>query len=77
MPPPITPNQRCVRDVGFLASVYVPAALLFAAWATHVGWMIGKVGGNTTWQFLVGLVGTAFPPLGIIHGVMIWFGRGL
>lgn len=55
-------------------------AAAFVAWATPIGWIITKLAGNagiTVGQFILALLGTFVPPVGIIHGVMIWFGLGL
>lgn len=57
-------------------------ALIFAcvaAWATHVIWVIGKLAsdaGATAGQIVLGAVGAFMPPVGVIHGFMIWFGVG-
>lgn len=50
---------------GFLVGV-----ALFAAWLTHV---ITSLAGGL-WGFLI--AGAILFPIGIIHGVMIWFGAG-
>lgn len=44
------------------------ALILFAAWVTHVVVSIG----DEMWGFLV--AGAIFFPIGIIHGLLIWFG---
>ena len=52
--------------------------LLLAAWGTHIWWTLAKLATSAaSGHVLTGLIGTFLPPLGIIHGVMIWFGRGL
>ena len=54
--------------------------LMFAAWATHVVWVIGKLAGSagvTGGQIVLGVLGSFVPPVGVIHGVMIWFGMGM
>lgn len=51
-----------------------------AAWFTHVVWVISKLAGAagvTGGQVLLGLLGTFVPPIGVIHGVMLWCGSGL
>jgi hypothetical protein len=65
---------------------YMAASTLFglafasvAAWATHVIWIIGKLasdGGATFGQIALGLIGAFMPPVGAIHGALIWFGFG-
>lgn len=52
----------------------------FVAWATHIVWVIGKLAGDagvTGGQVILGIIGTAMPPVGVVHGVMIWFGAGM
>lgn len=47
------------------------------AWATHVVWIIKVLAsdkGATLGQIVLGAVGTFFPPVGVVHGVMIWMG---
>lgn len=51
----------------------------FAAWVTHIVWVIGKLAGDTgatMGQMALGAIGAFMPPVGAIHGVMIWFGSG-
>ena len=51
---------------GFLWCVFL--LILIAAWFTHVvSCLIAQ-----TWGFLI--AGALFAPVGIIHGVGIWFG---
>ncbi len=48
-----------------------------AAWATHVIWIIQTLAsdkGATVGQMVRGALGAVIPPVGIIHGVMIWAG---
>lgn len=52
---------------------------VFAAWATHVIWIIAKLAsdaGATAGQMVLGALGAFMPPVGVIHGFMIWFGIG-
>ena len=49
----------------------------FAAWVTHIVWLLQKLGadaGVTFGQILLGLLGLFVPPVGVVHGVMIWAG---
>jgi hypothetical protein len=51
-----------------------------AAWITHVAWIIGALtsaNGATSGQMILGAIGALVPPVGVIHGVMIWFGAGV
>ena len=48
-----------------------------AAYCTHLVWVIGKLagdGGVTIGQGILGLAGAVVPPVGVVHGWMIWFG---
>lgn len=50
-----------------------------AAWFTHIIWIVAKLAGNvgaTAGQMVLGAIGAFIPPVGAIHGVMIWFGYG-
>jgi hypothetical protein len=51
---------------------------LIAAWVTHIVWIIGKLAGvgPTIGQVALGVIGAFMPPVGMIHGFMIWFGAG-
>lgn len=53
--------------------------LVFLAWATHVVWIISTLAsdvGATFGQIALGVIGAFMPPVGVIHGVMVWFGAG-
>jgi len=46
---------------------------LFAAWATHVIWMIQLFSGKwTILEAIIAFAGLVFPPIGVGHGIMIW-----
>ena len=50
---------------------------LIAAWATHVSVAIGALIGGSAVSLGYGIllaVGVFFPPVGVIHGVGVWFG---
>lgn len=79
-------NVQVRIDGGLVTSiglVIFGVALMFgaaAAWVTHIIWVIGKLAGNagiTGGQVILGLLGSFVPPVGVIHGVMIWFGHGM
>ncbi len=69
---------------GFMGGVLALGMVSFiiaciAAWATHVVWVIGKLAsdaGATAGQIVLGAVGAFMPPVGVVHGFMIWFGIG-
>lgn len=49
------------------------------AWITHVVWIIGTLAsdaGATVGQMVLGGIGALMPPVGVIHGLMIWVGVG-
>lgn len=53
---------------------------LIGAWVTHVVCVIGKLAGDagvTMGQAILGVLGLFVPPIGVIHGIMIWFGAGV
>jgi hypothetical protein len=56
------PRQSGEADVG-----YIFAIILFFAWLTHI---FTCFSGNR-WGFLI--AGALFFPIGILHGVWIWF----
>ena len=56
-----------------LVAVIISAA---GAWVTHVAWIIGKLasdGGVTVGQIGLGVIGAFMPPIGVIHGIILWF----
>ena len=65
-------------------SVFFAAWISFAiacaaAWVTHVIWIIkvlASSAGATAGQMVLGALGAFMPPVGVIHGFMIWFGVG-
>jgi len=62
--------------IGALAVVFVPVY----AWVTHIIWVISALAsdaGATGGQITLGIIGAFMPPVGVIHGAMIWFGVGL
>lgn len=74
--------QMVAEGAGIMGLVSVPILLAiaaFAAWATHVVWIIKVLASNagaTAGQMVLGALGAFMPPVGMIHGVMIWFGVG-
>jgi hypothetical protein len=47
-----------------------------AAWLTHVVWIIQTLAspvGATAGQIVLGLLGIFIPPIGALHGLIIWF----
>lgn len=70
--------KLCADDI---APIWIIALIVapVLAWITHIGWVITKLAGDagvTAGQIALGIIGTLMPPVGIIHGFMIWFGAG-
>lgn len=64
---------------GSFAILLALAVTMLAAWITHIVWIIGKlasVTGPTVGQIALGAIGAFMPPVGMVHGIMIWFGVG-
>ena len=50
--------------------------ILLAAWLTHVIWVIRVLSsdaGATVGQAALGIIGAFMPPIGVIHGLVLWF----
>lgn len=47
-----------------------------AAYITHLIWTIKLLGGTTAvvTHIVLGVLGLLFPPIGVVHGIMLWFG---
>ena len=60
--------------------LFVTILTMLAAWLTHVITTIQALatpGGSEAVEIAVLVVGTLMAPIGVIHGIMIWFGAGL
>lgn len=47
-----------------------------AAWVTHIVWIIKALSsdaGATAGQIVLGVLGAFIPPIGVIHGLILWF----
>ncbi len=64
-----TKLEKIIRG-GFMGSL-IASVVCLAAWVTHVVVCIK----SAAWFLL--LIGAFFFPVGIIHGVMVWFGVGM
>ena len=70
---------------GFFASLGIGGVLALivapiAAWITHLVWVISALAsdvGATFGQMALGAIGAFMPPVGVVHGVMIWLGQGM
>ncbi len=57
-------------QVSLLVAVFL-LVLPFIAWVTHVVYCIS----HALWLLLI--VGAVAFPIGVIHGIMVWFGVGV
>lgn len=67
-----------MRDMAFTATASTVAAVgltAAAAWATHCVWWIGLMadGNMEVWQGVLAVLGVVAPPIGVVHGIMLWF----
>ncbi|MGZ8364798.1 MAG: hypothetical protein ACXWWG_00635 [Nitrospira sp.] len=49
---------------------------VFAAWVTHILWLfttLTSAAGATAGQIVLGILGVFVPPLGVLHGIFLWF----
>lgn len=59
-----------------IVGVLTLSGAAFVAWATHVLWIVDKLSsdtGATTGQMVLGGLGAFMPPVGVLHGLVIWF----
>ena len=61
--------SNLIQGIASVALSAVIIILTFGAWITHVVYTISA----GAWLLL--LVGAIVPPVGAIHGIMIWFGQ--
>lgn len=71
--------SRSKDGVGTLIALLGACAFLLsaiAAWFTHVGWIVMTLAsdkGATVGQIILGVLGAFVPPVGSIHGYIIWY----
>lgn len=73
-----TSRNESAAKLGAIAMIAL-AIIAFASWATHIVWVIKALAseaGATFGQMALGAIGAFMPPVGMIHGFMIWFGSG-
>lgn len=61
-------------DLLFLCAM---AVFSIAGWITHAVWIIRKLGGDvgaTVGQMVLGALGIVMPPVGVLHGWLLWVG---
>lgn len=71
--------HRASTGAAFSFSVVALALTALAAWATHIVWIISTLAddaGATFGQIALGAIGAFMPPVGMVHGLMVWFGVG-
>lgn len=64
-----------IPAIAFIAFIFAS----IAAWFTHIVWIISVLAsdaGATGGQMVLGALGAFMPPVGVVHGFMIWFGAG-
>jgi hypothetical protein len=68
------------KIAGFGAVALAMVLTMFAAFVTHVVWAVSVLTSTTNDALEVGTivlsVAGLFPPIGAIHGIMLWFGAG-
>lgn len=55
---------------------FLIALTSIAGWATNLGWLITTAVSGVeefTVQITISVLGVIFPPLGAIHGIVLWF----
>jgi hypothetical protein len=60
----------------FVLSIFGFILTGFAGWVTHILWVIGKITGVapvTGGEMAIGVIGAFMPPIGAVHGVILWF----
>lgn len=71
-------NTSDISDGAALTVLGICILSLFA-WVTHIVWIIKTLAspvGATFGQMALGAIGAFMPPVGVVHGFMIWFGVG-
>jgi hypothetical protein len=74
-----TAGREVKMGLGLLAFSAVMGIAAVAAWLTHLMWVISTLAGAagvTFGQVMLAILGTFVPPIGVLHGIMIWFGMG-
>lgn len=69
----VAPETQAVVQFGCLGAFLA----CVAAWVTHVVWIITTLAsdkGATVGQMVLGVLGAFIPPIGVVHGLLIWFG---
>lgn len=68
---------KAIAGIGSLVVAYVGLIIACAAaWITHCVWIIkalASAAGATAGQIVLGILGAFMPPIGVIHGIILWF----
>ena len=68
------------KDISLVGPIAIVsfAVTCIIAWATHIIWIIASLSSDAwTWGHIaLGAIGAFMPPVGVVHGFMIWFGYG-
>ena len=70
--------DEITENVVFFIIVAAGLSIPFA-WITHVVWIVrtlARSDGAAISQMVLGFLGVFMPPVGVLHGYMIWFGAG-
>lgn len=70
-----TMEAEVIGVFGLAAAGIAFAVACCAAWITHVVWIVTILAGNagaTAGQIALGAIGAFFPPVGVIHGFLLW-----
>lgn len=61
--------------VGGMISVFA-VVVLAGAYITHIVWWIGLMANANmeVWQGVLAIMGVVAPPIGVIHGIILWLG---
>lgn len=62
---------------GLYIGIFLFAMTALAGWLTHVVWIIRKLAGDngaTVGQMVLGAIGAIVPPVGTLHGWLMWIG---
>ncbi len=70
-------RTKSIELEGFAAFAFICFfAACAGAWATHVVWTIRTLAGDagvTVGQAVLGVIGAFMPPVGVVHGFILWF----
>lgn len=69
-------NKEDFLALGGILELIALAVAPIAAWLTHIFWTVGALFGDdpvTTQQYVLMALGAFIPPIGVIHGLVLWF----